>query len=190
MTEHTRHETPHTLPWLEGLLCLLCFTLAAAAQDKDNALMCASEVRWMNCGESKVFSKENGSFLHLNLFTTASKPADMCLPAEIRLTVTFFDREEDFICSGVIENAATQGTHTQSTNIEIRPLNTLEFVRWRNGPRPTAVRPKRLLCMNPDGLAEIPAGELERATLLKIHATVLPRSGGVSTAECRVGLQP
>src|SRR5688572_3898858 len=84
----------------------------------------------------------------LTLFSAISEPSSHCLTAEIRMTVTYFDIDDNVLCSGVIESVAVQNVNAQTTNIEIRPWNMLEYIRWRNGPRPTAVRPKRLMCMN------------------------------------------
>lgn len=166
-----------------AFLWLSCLPLTA--QDRPGSSSstppCSTEIRFTNPKPS-VSTDE---MINVNLFSSVSQPSSSCLPAEIRLTASFYDAHENLICSGVIENVVTQTVNVQSSNLEIRPFNSLEFVRWRNGPRPTAVRPKRLFCMNLDGLAEIPVGDLERAAALRLHATVLAKSGGVSTAEYR-----
>lgn len=164
-------------------LCLAC-SLPVFAQDKSPpaaTTQCTAEIRFTSAKSQATIS----DLLNANLFSSVSQPGS-CLPAEIRITASFFDAEENLICSGVVEGVVTQTSNVQSSNLEFRPFNSLEFVRWRNGPRPTAVRPKRLFCMNVDGLAEAPVGDLERATSMRIHATVLPKAGGVSTAEYRV----
>jgi hypothetical protein len=160
--------------------------LLLALQD-DARPPCAANIGWMNDGQRIV--TRDSSMIPLTLFSAISQPPD-CIPAEIRMIVTYFDSEDNFLCSGVIESVVVQTTHAQTMTIEIRPWNMLEYARWRNGPRPTAVRPRRLMCMNPDGLAEVSVTELDRATSLRIHATALPQHSGVSTAEIRFRIQP
>ena|SRR5437764_1703390 len=80
----------------------------------------------------------------LNLFSTISKPAESCLPAEIRVTASYLDVNDNLICGGVVENIAFQDSLTQSLNLEIRPWNFREFVGEMNRRRSTA---------GPDGLS-------------------------------------
>lgn len=168
-------------------LCLLClpwFLFPVFAQENQPPPTCSTQIQWTNCGAPTP----GAPLIELNLFSAVSKPADQCLPAEIRLTVTFLDEDQQVLCSGIVDNTALQQNQTQSTNLEIRPNNTLEFVKWKNGPRPVAVRPKRLVCMNTENLAEVAVANLERASQMQLFATILPKNGGVSSAECRVGL--
>src|SRR3989442_1211796 len=99
-------------------------------------------------------------------FVERSEPAGTCLPAEIRLMAAFYDAEQNLICSGIIESIAVQNTNSQSTNIELRPLNMVEFVRQRLATNPP---PKRLFCMNPEGNVEVAPTEIARATSLRLR---------------------
>jgi hypothetical protein len=84
---------------------------------------------------------------------------------------------------------ATQTALTQSINLEIRPWNWREFVRWKNEPPQTKTGAKRLVCVDADGLTEVGSKDLERAASARVRATVLPKGGGMSTAEIEVGFQ-
>ena len=118
--------------------------------------------------------------IDLNIFSTTGKG---CLPAEIRLMAAFYDSQLNIVCSGVIESIAVQNANVQSTNIEVRPRNLVEFARLRT---PTNVPPKRLFCLNPETDTEINPSEMARAASLRLRATILPKSGGVATTEIRI----
>jgi hypothetical protein len=93
------------------------------------------------------------------------------------------------ICSGIVENVATQNSLTQNINLDIRPWNLREFVRWRNEPPQINSGARRLICLNGDGLSETTSEELERAISVRIDAIVLPRDGGLSTTDIQINLQ-
>jgi hypothetical protein len=160
------------------LLCLFCFLSAAPAFAQS---VCSAEILFTNprtnAGPADVLS--------LNLFSAVSRPAN-CLPAQINLTATFFDADGNFVCSGTIVGVADQSVNSQSTNLEVRPLNFQEFVKLRTPRRPMA---KRLFCMNIEGSAEVqPYEVVSAAVFLQLRATILPMSGGLATTESRIKL--
>jgi hypothetical protein len=137
---------------------------------------CSAEIQFTNPKPTLA-----GGRVELNLFSTVSRPSG-CMPAEIRLMAAFYDADQNLICSGVIENIAQQNAHLQSTNIELRPLNIVEFARLRTSP---AVAAKRLFCMVPEGDVEAAPNQVMAAAALRLRATILPRNGGVATSEVR-----
>jgi hypothetical protein len=74
----------------------------------------------------------------------------------------------------------------QSTSIELRPLNMVEFARLRTSP---TVPPKRLFCMSPEGDVEVAPNQVMAASALRLRATILPINGGVATSEVRFSFQ-
>ena len=141
---------------------------------------CMSDLRWIN-SDMKIYNL--GTTFSINLFSAVGLG---CAPAEIRVTAVFLDADENVLCSGVIENVASIDQNTQSTILEFKPLNILEFVRWRNGLRPAQPIAKRLVCIGPDQLLEVSRVETDRATSIRLYVTLLPRSGGVSNIEIKV----
>jgi len=131
--------------------------------------------------------------------TSISQTTNDCLPATIYLTATYLDADDNPICSGTVPNLFESKIdprfplrfgHVDVFHLDVKPTNILEFVRWKNAPVPTPsmTPPRRLICLNLEGLAETPAQEILRAATLKLHATVLPRTSGVATAETRLTL--
>ena len=125
----------------------------------------------------------------INLYCTVSKPANTCLPAEVRVAASYLDAFDNLICSGVVENVATQSNFIQSVNLFIRPWNLQEFVRWRNEPPQTNSGFRRLSCVDPEGLAEVNNEALLRVRNVHIRITVLPLGGGISTVEANLSLK-
>ena len=161
------------------LLCLLR-SLPLSAQDKADPV-CAAEIQCTNCKPTANLN----DVLYLNFFSTVSQPGN-CLAAGIRVSAAFYDAENNLICSGVIgENFTTQRENILSFNVEVQPLNVVEFIRLRAPLTPPA---KRLFCMNIDGNAEVSPSEIAKASSFRLRVTVLPRFGGVATAECRMNL--
>jgi hypothetical protein len=144
------------------------------------AIKCDTEIRWLN-NEQKFYSL--GNTFTLNLFTAAGTS---CTPAEIRVTAIYLDYDENVVCSGVVDNVAQVDQNTQSVVLEIKPLTLLEFVRWRNGLRPSQPVAKRLTCIGPDQLTEVSRNETDRATSLRVFVTLLARNGGMSNLEVKV----
>ena len=150
--------------------------------------ICSAELRWVSGGGDRRVPANSASVALLNLFSTVSKPS-ACLSAEIRVTASYLDVADNLICSGTVENAATQTSSTQSVNLEIRPWNLREFVRWKNEPPQLNSGPKRLACFNPEGAAEATDQELARVASVRVRTTVLPQIGGMSTLEIRLALR-
>ena len=151
--------------------------------------VCSAEIRWVNGSEQKIVPSNNAAVVRLNLFSTISKPTDVCLPAEIRVTASYLDASDNLVCSGAIENLAIQNTLTQNINLEIRPWDLREFSRWRNEPPRTNSGAKRLVCVNAEGLAEVTSEELARAASVRVRATVLSAGSTVSTSDIELRLQ-
>ena len=161
--------------------------LLAVGQEVKVDPVCTADARW--AAASPVTVSRSAPLRSFTLFTTVSQPS-ACAAAEILLTAAYFDVSDRLICSGLVKDIAHQNTATQVTALEVRATNTLEFVRWRNGPEATSSHFKRLDCTNGDGTALVQPTELESAVTLRLYATVLARFGGVSTAELQVVLQP
>jgi len=164
------------------VLCCLCLLWAfnARAQDRP-APACSAEIQCTNCKPTVNM----GDVLYLNFFSTVSQPST-CLPADIRVSASFYDSEENLICSGIVaDNITTQGVNIQNINVELRPTNVVEFIRLRTPLTPPA---KRLLCMNLDGNSEASQTEIAKAASMRMRLTVLPKNGGLATAECRMNL--
>jgi hypothetical protein len=151
---------------------------------------CSAELRFDSSAEARSVSPDATATVPLNLYSTVSKPAGTCLPAEIQVAASYLDAFENVICSGVVENAATQNSFVQTINLLIRPWNLQEFVRWRNEPPRVNSGFKRLSCLDPEGLAEVNNTEaLARVKSVRIRVTVLPSSGGLSSVETTLRLQ-
>ena len=153
-----------------------------------NKPICSAELRWVTNGDDRRVPATNTAAVQLNLFSIVSKPSS-CLSAEIRVTASYLDAADNLICSGVVENAATQNSSTQSVTLEVRPWNFREFVRWKNEPPQVNSGAKRLACLNTDGAAEATDEELARVAAVRVRTTVLPQNGGMSTVEIKLSLR-
>jgi len=159
--------------------------LAFALQDHADPL-CTADIRWAVTGPQSI--SRGGMARALSFFSAVGQSA--CEPSELQLTVAYFDAAEELICSGVIDEPATQRSRTQMTTLELKVANMIEFVRWRNGPAATSSRPKQLECRNADGTALVQPADLERASWIRLYATVRTRFSGLATAELRLAIQP
>src|SRR5213078_4446673 len=52
---------------------------------------CSAEILWVNGAEQKIVPSDSAAVVRLSLFSTISKPPDVCLPPEIRVTATYLD---------------------------------------------------------------------------------------------------
>lgn len=145
-----------------------------------NSVTCVSDLRWVN-NNQRFYSL--ASTFQVNLFSAVGIG---CTPSEIRVMAIYLDGDENVICSGVVEGLAQLDQNTQSTILEFKPLVLLEFVRWRNGLRPSQPVARRLACIGPDQLTEVSRNETDRAISLRLYITLLPRNGGMSDLEIRV----
>ena len=157
-------------------------------QEKETPV-CSAEIRRVNESEQRRVPLNSAAVTPLNLFSVVTKPMDACLQAEIRVTASYLDANDNLVCSGVVENVASQNNLTQSINLEIRPWNLREFVRWTNEPPETNSGARRLVCVTADGLTEATSEQLRRVALVRVRATVLPRGGGMSTTEIQLSPQ-
>jgi len=150
---------------------------------------CSAELRWITGGQDMRVPANAAAVAPLNLFSTVSRPLSACLPAEIRIAASYLDAAENLICTGIVENIAVQNNLTQSVNLDIRPWNVREFVRWRNEPPEVNSGAKRLVCVNPEGTAEATNEDLARVASVHVRATVLPANGGMSGVEINLKLR-
>ena len=158
-------------------------------QDAQGQTSCSAQIRWVGGAERRSVAAGDSVAVQLNFFTTISRPGSNCLPAEVRLTVSYLDANDNLVCTGVIPDIATQDSETQSINLEIRPWNLGDFAWWRNEPPQTNSGPRDLFCFNPDGQAQATPAQLQRVASVKLWTTVLPPGGGLSTAELQLDLQ-
>ena len=152
------------------ILCFLCFLGSVSAYGQN----CEGEIVFMN---PKTTVNPN-DVLNLSLFSAIGRSCT----GQIQLTATYFDADENFICSGTVESVADQSKNVQTTNIEVRPVNMQEFVRLKAPKRPLA---RRLFCMNIEGNVEVNVTDVAAASFLRLRATILA-GGGVKTTELRI----
>ena len=150
------------------------------------APLCSAEIRTAGGTEQRIVPVTAVAVVPLNLFSVVTKPIEQCLSAEIRVTASYLDAGGGLVCSGVVENVATQTQLAESINLEVRPWNLREFVRWRNEPPEINSGARRLTCINAEGLSEARSEELGRVGSVRVRATVLPQGGGMSTSEILV----
>ena len=154
----------------------------------DQKAVCSAELRWVSGSDARKLPAKADAAAALSLFSIISRPTNVCLPAEVRVTASYIDADGNLVCTGALENAATQTSLTQSINLEIRPWNLREFLRWRNEPPQINSGRKQLFCFNPEGLAEATPTELERVAAVRVRTTVLSGSGGMSTVEVQLNI--
>jgi hypothetical protein len=109
-----------------------------------------------------------------------STPGD-CLPADIRMTATYFAVNDTFVCSGTV--VVMQLQHIQNTSVEFRPYEVETFLKWWEG---ATLKQQALICRDFQG-NEV-RNPSEYALSLRVFASVFPRRGGLSTSEFQVSL--
>jgi hypothetical protein len=119
--------------------------------------------------------------VRVNLFSMVSTPSETCLPAEIRITASYFDASDAFVCSGTV--AISQSAQVQNTLFEFRPYESEVFMKWWDGP---TLRQQLLVCRDFQG-NEL-RSPTDYATSLRIFATTFPKRGGLSTSELQLNL--
>lgn len=140
--------------------------------------MCSSESR-LQAGDLRITGPDTP--IRANLFGMVSNPSESCLPADIRLSVTYFDATGNFVCSG---NARiVQSSNIQNTLFEIRPYELEVFLKWWEG---ATLRQQALTCFDYQGNEMRSPADL--AASMKVYATIFPKRGGLSTAEIQVAL--
>jgi hypothetical protein len=140
--------------------------------------VCSAESR-VHAGELKIV--DTITPIRANLFSMVSSPADSCLPAEVRVTASYFDPMGSFVCSGTLE--LNQATPIQNTVVEFRPYELETFLKWWEG---ATLREQLLVCRDHQGNES--RSPTDSATSLRIFVTVFPRRGGLSTAEIQLDL--
>jgi hypothetical protein len=150
---------------------------------------CTAEMHRANAENIHKVPAAASAVVLLNLTSVVSKPSDQCLPAEIRVTAIYLDSADNVVCSGSVGDVAQALALTDVINLDIKPWNFNEFVRWRNEPPPANSGPKRLYCMNSEGNSEVSPAELEHVFATRVRVTVLPAHGGMSSAEFLLNLR-
>jgi len=140
--------------------------------------MCMSESR-LQTGDLRITGTD--SPITANLFAMVSTPSDSCLPADIRISATYFDATGAFVCSGTATIA--QAALVQNTLFEFRPYALEVFLKWWDGP---TLRQQPLLCR--DYQSNELRNPADFATTLRIYATISPKRGGLSTSEIQINL--
>jgi hypothetical protein len=128
------------------------------------APICTAEIRAVGSFDQKRVPVIGTAVVPFNLFSVVTKPLDACLQAEVRVTASYLDANDVLVCSGVVENVATQTSLTENINLEIRPWNLREFVRWTNEPPQTNSGAKRVYTAantNAGDLAKLPKYEMQ-----------------------------
>jgi hypothetical protein len=141
--------------------------------------MCTSEARFQGSGDLRITTED--SPIRMNVFGIVSNPADTCLPAEIRISATYFDGAGNFVCGG--STSVLQTIAVQNTTFEFRPYQLEVFIRWWDGP---TLRQQPLTCKDYQG-TEL-RNPADYAAAIKVWATVAPKRGGLSTAEIQIPL--
>ena len=116
-----------------------------------------------------------------DVFAMASNPSEACLPADIRITATYFDPMDLFVCSGTV--TISQSAHVQNTSLEFRPYELEVFLKWWDG---ATLKQQALLCRDYQGNEM--RNPTDFAASLRVYATVFPKRGGLSTSEIQINL--
>src|SRR5437870_10323954 len=83
---------------LDRMLDVLDRQTQSDRRDQRAALtICSVEVRRGNGTEVRKVSPNAAAVVPLNLFSTVSRPPESCLPAEVRVTASYLDANENLI---------------------------------------------------------------------------------------------
>ena len=140
--------------------------------------MCSSETR-LQANNLRISDSQTP--VRANLLAIVSNPVDSCLPADIRVTASYFDANDAFVCSGT--STIPQAAPVQNTPFEFRPYELEVFLKWWDGP---TLRQQSLLCRDYQGNDVRSPSDV--ATSMRIYVTVAPKRGGLSTAEIQLNL--
>jgi len=154
--------------------------LSAAQTAMQNELrpICSSESR-LQAGTLRIANAE--APVRVNMFAMASNPSDACLPADIRITATYFDPMDLLVCSGTV--TISQSAHVQNTSLEFRPYELEVFLKWWDG---ATLKQQALLCRDYQGNEM--RNPTDFAASLRVYASVFPKRGGLSTSEIQINL--
>jgi hypothetical protein len=148
----------------------------------DPKATCAALVSWQPLASTRVVDAQTA--VTALLVSMVSAPSAECLNADIRITANYFAENGAFVCSGGV--TAAQTANVQNTLFELRPLNLEYFAKWRDGPTWERSNFHRLSCGDYEGIED--RDPASRARTVKLIATVLPKRGGVATAELILSL--
>ncbi len=140
--------------------------------------MCSAESR-LQTGDLRITGTDTP--VRTNLFGIVSTPSESCLPAEVRISASYFDPTGNFVCSGT--STFVQNSNIQNTVLEFRPYELEIFLKWWEGP---TLKQESLICRDYQG-NEL-RNPTDYATSLRIYATILPRRGGLATSEIQLTL--
>lgn len=140
--------------------------------------MCTAEARFQG-GDLRITTEDTP--VRMNVFGIVSNPTDTCLPAEIRISATYFDGAGTFVCGG--STSVLQTIAVQNTTFEFRPYQLEVFIRWWDGP---TLRQQPLICKDYQG-NEL-RNPTDYAAAVKVWATIAPKRGGLATAEIQIAL--
>jgi hypothetical protein len=175
------------------MLILSASVFGQSSRSSSDTFVCSADARWTNSGGTVNYSRSSQLSVALSLLTHVSSGSS-CLNADLLVTVTFLDDSQNFICSGSVANsspALAVTSHVQTFNIEIRPFNQIDFLRWRNPPGVRGMQQgKRLSCANIDGTAEVGDTERVKAAWVRVTIAVLPPGGGLAIIEEMIRVAP
>jgi hypothetical protein len=172
------------------LMMILAATGTALAQnsDSDNEPDCPADIRWLNTGADPTYSRSGQLPASLSVLVHVSISRNCS--HEITLTATYLTETLEYICNGTIRRALQISSEVQNFNIEIRPFNQVDFLRWRNEPGVTGIRQgKRLPCAGLDGTADVNDTERQKAAWVRLSVAVLSR-GGLDVEEVTLRINP
>jgi hypothetical protein len=148
---------------------------------------CTAEIRLFTKPQGRLQSPSRtlapDARFEVGLSAAVSTPTNHCLPAQIVTRATYFDANNNFLCSGSVVTLQ-QTEHTQVILLEFYPWRTREFVQWKNGPAGSL--PSELLCLDRNKAVIL---EPWLARTLRVQLTALPRNGGVASVEFDVTLE-
>jgi hypothetical protein len=156
------------------------------AELKETRAMLQSESKSTCSSESRLQSNnlrvtDAATAVRLNLLSMVSNPSDACLPAEIRITATYSDPSDVFVCSGNL--AIGQSVPVQNILFEVRPYEPEVFLKWWDGP---TLKQQSLVCRDFQGV-EV-RSPTDYASSVRVYITALPKRGGMSTSEFQLSL--
>src|SRR5688572_1111124 len=105
--------------------------------------MCSSESR-LQAGDLRITSAD--APVRVNLFGMVSTPSESCLPADVRISATYFDSTGAFVCSGT--TMILQSSNIKNTLFEFRPYELEVFLKWWDGP---TLKQQTLICRDFQG---------------------------------------
>lgn len=173
------------------LSVLLAAALAPSVSQQQQEVradpVCSAEVRWAVSGPQATGRAQTDTRT-FTLFSAVAQPS--CLPAEIRLTVGYFDAASELVCGGTVTNIALQQDATQLTTLQFQLTNLSEWVRWRSGPHDVSLQTRSLSCLNFDGTGPVAQAALDRAVSMRLYVTILSGFRGMATDELQIAIAP